>query len=302
MINFDPITHTYDSNGVVYTSVTTLLKKYGLSADYSNIPQDILNKAAARGHATHKAIEDYINLKVVDPNNVDLSNFIKYITARTITDMVAEEIIYDPFYKIAGTIDIQYTDNGEEIIADHKTTSQIHWDSVAWQLSIYNFIKCKGDIIQYYLKKLKVLHYYNGKLTVRELPPIEYDEVVKLLTANLNDLPYTYQPDLTKIMSHSESVMLRAILDDIEQCQTLLSDLQKKKEVMQKKLVQRMVDNQKHQCCIEGIELTYTDDLTRKSIDLDLVKSLCNSFNVDINTLYKTNNVKPSLKIKRRDK
>ena len=301
MISFDPVNHKYIRNNEEYTSVTTLLKKFGLSADYTNIPKDLLDKAKIRGNITHKTIEDYIKLGIEDPNNVDLLNFIKYTTARNIDikTCIAEEIIYDDTYKIAGTIDIQYIDNNDEIIADHKTTSQIHWDSVAWQLSIYNFIKCKGDIIQYYLKKLKVFHYYNGKLSVKELPPIEYDEVVKLLTANLLGTQYTYVPDLTNIMSHSESVMLHAILDDIEQCETLLSDLIKKKEDIQHKLTERMVLNNKHQCSIEGISLTYVDGLTRKSLDLSKVENLCNMFGYDINTLYKVSNVKPRLNIKK---
>ena len=41
MISFDPVTHTYTRNNVQYTSVTTLLKNYGLSADYTGIPQDV---------------------------------------------------------------------------------------------------------------------------------------------------------------------------------------------------------------------------------------------------------------------
>lgn len=301
MIQFDEQTHTYTRNGNQYTSVTTLLKNYGLSPSYAGISQDVLAKAAARGNATHKALENYIKLGIMDLNNVDLCNFEKYVIARSIDLVTAksEEIIYDDTYLIAGTVDFQYIDNGDEVVADFKTTSQIHWESVAWQLSIYNFIKCKGDIIQYYIKKLKVFHIYNGKLSVKELPTIEYDEVVKLLNANLNGMPYTYTPDLTNIMSNSESIMLKTILDDIDQCETLLQDLNKKKEELTKKLSERMQLNGKRNVTINNIEIRYTDPSTRKTLDTQKVKDLCNIYGVNVDTLYKTSTVASKLTVKK---
>ena len=302
MINFDEATHTYTRNNEQYTSVTTLLKQYNISADYNNIPTNILQKAAQRGKETHKAIEDYINTGVVTPNNIDLDNFIKYITARGIDRSlaIAEEVVYDDTYKIAGTIDIQYIDNDEDIIADHKTTSQIHYESVAWQLSIYNYIKCKGDVIQYYIKKLKVLHYYQGKLVVKEIPPIDYDEVIKLLTAHLTNAPYSYTPDISKILSNSESIMLKTILDDIDQCQTLLNDLNKKKEEMQEKIMERMASNGRHEVEAEGFRILYSSGNARKSIDLNQLKIFCELNNIDIDSLYKTTTTKPRITITRR--
>lgn len=299
MINFDEATHTYSRNGNTYTSVTTLLKKYNLSPSYSNIPSDVLLKAATRGHNTHKALENYIKTGVYDDTNIDLVNFNKYITARNIdlTTSQSEAVVYDDNYLIAGTIDWQYVDNGEEVIADFKTTSQIHWDAVAWQLSIYTYMQCKGDILQYYMKHLKVIHIYNGKLSVRDLPTIDYDEVVKLLIANMTNSPYVYTPDLSNIMSHSESVMLHAILTDIEQCETLLKDLYEKKDVVQKKLQEKMESTNQHEALINNIYLKYTDSSTRKSLDTAKVKILCDKIGFDMDTLYKVSTIKPKLTI-----
>ena len=297
MINFDEATHTYTRNNNKYTSVTTLLKNYGLSANYANIPADVLAKAAARGNATHKAFENYIKQGTTDPNNVDLCNLEKYVIARNIdlTTAKSEDIIYDDTYLVAGTVDFQYYDGDEDVIADFKTTSTIHWESVTWQLSIYAFIICKGDIIQYYLKKLKVFHICNGKLTVKELPSIEYDEVLKLLVANLSGLPYTYAPDMSKIITSSESIMLKTILDDIEQCETLLKDLTKKKEEFQKKLSERMQSHNQHICDVEGLHIKYSDPTIRKSLDTQKVKNFCDMYNIDINNLYKTSTVSSKL-------
>lgn len=299
MIEFDDATHTYTRNNQVYTSVTTLLKKYNLSANYNNIPTDVLQKAASRGHATHKAIENYIKLGTDDPNNVDLQNLIKYTTARNIdiANSISEEVIYDDMYQIAGTIDWQYIDMDDNVIADFKTTATIHWESVAWQLSIYNYMKCKGDIIQYYVNKLKVIHLYQGKLTVREVPTIEYDEVVKLLTANLTGDPYTYQQDLSVILSDSETVMLKAILNDIDNCNTLLKDLEGKKKTMQDKIQERMINNNLHKCKIKDINISYVEPTVTQTINKDYLKTICDIYGLDIDNFYTKGTKKGFIKL-----
>ena len=54
--------HEYYVDGVKVPSVTELLERYsrlhGLD-DYSNIPQDVLRRAAARGTALHNEIEQF---------------------------------------------------------------------------------------------------------------------------------------------------------------------------------------------------------------------------------------------------
>lgn len=299
MINFDELTHTYtDSTGTKYISVTTLLKKYNLSADYANIPKDVLAKAAIRGNATHKELENYIKTRQAS-SSLDVQNFIKYITARGIdlTTAKSEEMVYDSNYLIAGTIDFQYKEGDIEIIADFKTTSSIHWDSVAWQLSIYNFILSQGNIFLYYMKQLKVYHLYNGRLTVRDIPIIDYDEVVNLLTANLNNAPYAYTPDTTRIISDSECTIMCTLLDEIRQCETLLQELERKKEIMQEKLMKNMKTNSMHKCDTGTLLITYTDSNPRRSVDTNILKEYCAKNNIDINNFYKTTMSKPSLKI-----
>ena len=46
---FNPETHTYTLDGEEYISVTRLMKKHGLSPDYSNVSEETLQAAAAKG-------------------------------------------------------------------------------------------------------------------------------------------------------------------------------------------------------------------------------------------------------------
>ena len=112
-------------------------------ADYTGIPADILAKAAARGNATHKDLENFIK-QGTTTTNPDLINFSKYVAIRNIdlTTAKSEQIVYDDQYLIAGTVDFQYFDGDEDIIADFKTTSSIHWDAVACKYADEN----KADI------------------------------------------------------------------------------------------------------------------------------------------------------------
>ena len=51
-------THTYLYDGVILPSITQLLKKK-FGGKYDGIPKATLEKAAERGTAIHKAIEEY---------------------------------------------------------------------------------------------------------------------------------------------------------------------------------------------------------------------------------------------------
>jgi hypothetical protein len=59
VLNHETHTYTIDGNAVKI-SVTQLLKKHGLSPNYSYIPTDILLRAADKGTLVHKEVEDYI--------------------------------------------------------------------------------------------------------------------------------------------------------------------------------------------------------------------------------------------------
>lgn len=253
MITFDSTQHKYFNGSDEYISVTTLLKKYNLSPDYGNIDKKVLEKAAKRGTHIHKLLEDYVKTGLNTEPSI-LSLFVQYFNNRQVdlTKATAEELVYDTKYKIAGTIDVQYQDGDDFIIADYKTTSTIHYDSVTWQLSIYNYIKNQGDIISYYIQHIKVFHYYNGILNIKELPLIPFEEVEKLLEANLINAPYTYKPDYSKVLTTSEFNIYEQILNDLNEYTQIVKDLETKK----KSFDNRIKDNMEAQ----KLNTIYTDN------------------------------------------
>ena len=301
-ILFEEDTHTYTRNGANYISVTTLLKNYGLSAQYSaQIPDAVMKQAATRGTNVHKALENFIKYGIVDNTINEVVTFEKYITNQNVDIQLAisEEVVYNDKYLIAGTIDFQYFDSTNTyVIADFKTTSSIHWESVAWQLSIYNYIKCNGDLLEYYTNKLMVYHMRDTKLSVREVPLIDFTEVEKLLQANLINAPYTYHPDLSKIISNSEGVVLQQLCEEIEQYTTILKELQAKKEKLAQKIMYNMVATSTPAFITNGLKITYSPVVPVEKLDSKKVKQFCEQNNIDYSQFISISNRKETLYIK----
>ena len=300
-MEFNEEKHEYVHNNQVYTSVTQLLKKYGLSADYTGIPDAVLKKAATRGRAVHKALELFVGgdqsmLGLM--NEVDLFN--KYVTMSNIdlTQAKSEQLYYDTNYKIAGTIDFQYDLNNEHIIADFKTTSSLHLDTVAWQLSIYNFLMTGGDIMNYYFNKLKVYHFTAGKLYVKDVYTVDYDQVKALLEANLQGLPDFVYVKTTKVISDADVQLLSQLSKEIVAHQAVLDELEKQRDTVLNSVKEEMIKQKDYFYRSSEFDLIYTAPQIRKSLDTGAVKQYVEDTGGDIEKLMKETTTKDGIKMR----
>lgn len=299
-IIFDEESHVYTRNNTQYTSVTTLLKNYNLSADYTGIPQAVLQKAAQRGTNVHKMLEEYIKNKTYVPDGI-LDAFIQYVNNRGIdlSTAYSERVIYDDTFLLAGTLDFEYDDGNEHIIADFKTTSSIHWDAVSWQLSIYNYMVCKGDVLSYLTNRLKVYHIPQGKFSVHEVPLIPYEEVSKLLNAQLVSAPYVYTPDPSIVIQPSECVILEQLVLEISQYETILKELKHKRDLMLNSVKEKMKDNFLMSLNVNNtFTFKYKLASTRKSFDQDKAIKFLEAHGEDVNNYYKVTNISDSVEAK----
>lgn len=300
-MEFNEEKHEYVHNNQVYTSVTQLLKKYGLSADYTGIPDAVLKKAATRGRAVHKALELFVGgdqsmLGLM--TEVDLFN--KYVTMSNIdlTQAKSEQLYYDTNYKIAGTVDFQYDLNNEHIIADFKTTSSLHLDTVAWQLSIYNFLITGGDIMNYYFNKLKVYHFTAGKLYVKDVYTVDYDQVKALLEANLQGLPDFVYVKTTKVISDADVQLLSQLSKEIVAHQAVLEQLEKQRDTVLDSVKEEMIKQKDYFYRSPEFDLIYTAPQVRKSLDNGAVKQYVEDTGGDIEKLMKETTTKDGIKMR----
>lgn len=143
--------HEYTVNGRKSDiSVTGLIGKHIDKTEWHTIPEDILTAAANRGTAVHLDLE----LMVKDgrePESQEAKNFALWLAQQKLENPMTEFklAIEHKGCLITGTADLIATLNGKSIVADYKTTSVIHKESVRWQMSLLDYMarKCNGAII-----------------------------------------------------------------------------------------------------------------------------------------------------------
>lgn len=206
---FSDLVHGYlNSQDKELIGVTSLLKMYGLSADYSGIPADTLQKAADRGSAVHKAIEDWCK---GNPFSYDGEYFDEVVNDLEAfkslgLDVLANEYLVSDNTHIASSIDVVLKDL---TLVDIKTTSKIHWDAVSWQLSIYKYL----FEMQNPKKKvtgLKVLQLRGGKAVYEDVREIPRDQVLGLIAAYKDGADWA-RPTMEALMQSDQERALQAL-------------------------------------------------------------------------------------------
>lgn len=171
---FDPISHTYLMGDKVLIGVTSLMKKHGLSPDYSGIPEATLAKAAAEGTAIHKEIEDYDNgLSVLRTPLIE-----EYIATCEEHGLkfIRNEFLVSDDELVASSIDGVYglknRPINEVVLIDYKATSKVHIRSLQWQLGIYRVL-FERNTMGLNVVACYCLHIDKKERTIKGLIPIE---------------------------------------------------------------------------------------------------------------------------------
>ena len=198
MISFDKQTHTYTNDGRLLLSVTEVIKRYVFPDLYSNVPEEVLNKAAERGTLTHAIIERYITKSLTnedyEANKADIDAFLNEITKRHMFLAQSERTVSDGEL-LAGTIDIigMFTDDFNDnrmFIADIKTTSKLNIEYLQWQLSLYSYLMCNSDGKNYLANSpdLYGIHLRDGKCKIVKIEQLPLEAIESLLDAIRNNV------------------------------------------------------------------------------------------------------------------
>jgi hypothetical protein len=162
-------THTYLYDGLMLPSVTQILGvKY--KNDYASVPPAVLDNAAKRGTAVHKAIENYNN-SGYDDGSEAVRNF-KFLQKQYGFEVLDSElplVLFKDDMPIAcGRLDMTMLMDGETGIADIKTVSTLNKEKIAYQLNLYRI-----GLMQSYgvdAKFLKIIHLRDGIRKVIDSP------------------------------------------------------------------------------------------------------------------------------------
>ena len=185
MLNFKFIasTHTYTSNKKPsYISITRLLKEMGITPNYDSVDKKTLEDAVMYGNMIHKEIENYCKYDETGMTT-ELNDFIKWCKSNKVNFIASEYMVHDTDF--AGTIDLILKINGEIVIADVKTTSEIHKDAVSWQLSLYRYL------LKEHIHKGLCIHIRPNSYEVVEIPLKDDTECERLIEAYKNQTNYS---------------------------------------------------------------------------------------------------------------
>lgn len=151
-LEFIETTHTYLYDGVVLPSVTQLLqKKFG--SKYDGIPKSVLQRAAERGTALHKAIEDY-EYQGIESDMMELENYKRLKVMHGFSVMGNEiplVLFQDGEPVAAGRCDLFIAKKGVFGLGDIKRTYRLDRNYLTYQLNIYRvaFMQSYGVSIDF---------------------------------------------------------------------------------------------------------------------------------------------------------
>lgn len=263
MIKFIEETHQYLLGDKELISVTTLMKKHGLSPNYAGVSSDVLKAKAERGTLIHKEIEDFIKSGELG-FTTELMNFIK--ARQQLKDrleiMESEFIVHNDI--VAGTLDLLLRgDYGEYTVADIKTTASLHKEAISWQLSIYAYLLYSMDQVTIATKGQAYHFDKDGNLNIVDIPLKPFSEVERLLECERKGETFKQElsgrdADLMKL--YEVEALIKSIEDQKQAAEEQAKELRAA-------LMQAMDDNGLTTFENDRIKLTIKAPYERSSID-----------------------------------
>jgi hypothetical protein len=288
---FHEAEHTYTMGDIELSGVTTMLKTMLFQDKYKDVPEEILQRAAAYGTSVHKKVENAVNTGVftVDTEDYELANFITLCTGLEITPERSEYLVSDE-ESIASSIDLVASNEaGEIVLADIKTTSGgLDENYLSWQLSVYAYL------FELQNPKLKVSKLYGLWLRHKEMGVA----VIKRRSdADVKQLISDYIAGIPTTLSVSDE--LPAPIIDVAGMIRAKLELQKQYEAevneMKAQLLELMKTNGVKKFEIEGqLSVAYVEPTERVSLDTKKIQAN----HPELYEMYlKKSPVKESLKI-----
>lgn len=265
-VKFNKKNHTYTlikDNGekINLVSVTTLLKKHEITPDYSNVNENVLKAKAERGGVIHEELEQYINHKKLGFTS-ELENFIKACKKHNILPSKSEFMVWND--EIAGTVDVAGIIDGQTFLGDFKTTTTLHREAVAWQLSLYAYLMNEK------FDKFLCIHFPDeDTCNIVEIKPIEQEEIERLLECERNC--ELFQKKTLEL----DTVSCEKILTIQQELKTLddrKKELEKAESELKQMLIEKMEETGVKSIDNEYFKITYVAPTTRETIDSTRIK------------------------------
>lgn len=273
---FDPVSHNYLLDGEeILTGVTSLMKKHGLGADYSGIPEATLRKAAEEGTKIHQEIEDYENGAAIL-----VSPLIQQYQKLGLKCIQTEYLVSDNL-AVASSIDGVYEGSGKKrvILVDYKTTQKLHRRALEWQLGIYRVLfELQNPGLK--VEACYCLHIDKKKREINGLVPItpvSDDEVQGLLSADSRGEIYIDEQDAPQAalaLTEAEISDVVAKAAKVEELKAAVKEIEAALKGYYDRVRDYMLENNLEEMEAEGGVFKLKKAYSRTSIDTDAVKRI----------------------------
>lgn len=177
-LEFDDEAHGYIVNGIITPSVSSILKRK--FDDYVDVPFKILEAAADKGTAMHKAIEVYEKTGK-ESDLQEFRNYLflkKYFKIENVENELPVAYFEDGLPVFAGTIDQVCRIDGVPAINDFKRVSAPNKEKIAYQVNLYRLA-----YNQTFGVEIEALSFMQLRENVRRftpLPIMENEELKKI--------------------------------------------------------------------------------------------------------------------------
>ena len=309
MISFDKQTHTYTNDGRLLLSVTEVIKRYVFPDLYSNVPDEVLNKAAERGTAMHAVIERYIKGTLTneeyEANKGDIDAFMYEVEKRHLFLGRSECIVSDGEL-LAGTIDIIGLFNegkgDRPMIADIKTTSKLNIEYLQWQLSLYSYLMCNADGKNYLANSpdLYGIHLRDGKCKIVKIEKLQLEAIESLLDAIRNNMqPEDWkkpQSDLLNVKELTEQY--RAAFAKRAELQEKVKELDEEIESCLAEIKQEFLRIGTYKEAFDDVEISLPTDTIRRTFDKAAFAKRHPELKAELDECCKETKIEGKIKIK----
>lgn len=176
--------HTYLLDGEAIPCVSDLCRFLSREL-YKDTPPWMLEAAAARGTAVHKATEELDKtggVRVEDDYAAYVQAYASFLREHDVEWELTEYASWHPEHRYAGTIDRYGKVDGTETLVDLKTTYRVHKPICTASLNLYRMmLEARGKTV----RKLEILHL--KKDGTYKLVPIATDDAVPMALITLHN-------------------------------------------------------------------------------------------------------------------
>lgn len=136
---FDQEAHTYTINGKQLKGITGVISKHLFPTKYDDVPEEILERAKAKGHLVHSTCE-LVDEAGITPSIIEGVNYVAMKNEYGMIHEASEYLVSDNEHYATCIDKVYMVDEDTYDLGDIKTTYKLDEDYLSWQLSICAFL------------------------------------------------------------------------------------------------------------------------------------------------------------------